>query len=407
MTDHYVNFEKCFESQMLSSITQYGGGVDRDDHKFFNDDCSEFEYIPHILQPTDRTIAIGDVHGDRNVVIKSLKLPKLIEDADKESDDTVKFAGKFYRWIGGNTQVVQVGDQIDRCRPVGDQNCKDPNTTPNDEASDRIILHFYKDLNKVAMKHGGRVISLLGNHELMNVIGNMKYVSYKNIMDFADEDDPENVEKALNKRKAEFKNVYDGKIHDPEKLNRFLACTRVSAVIIGNVLFVHGGVVKKISEKYGIADINLVVRKWLLGKVEDELVADIVKTGKSVKDLNVKKEVNYLIGSKDSIFWNRFLGYIPMDINGNEPNTKTKAECDKLLKPVFKAYNIGSIVIGHTPQTKLGGMNSACGGRIWRVDIGASKAFEKFEETVKKRQIAVLQIKHTDNENIMTILSNN
>ena len=43
---------------------------------------------------------IGDIHGDFNVLIKSLKKAKVINNK--------------HRWIGGKTHIVQVGDIIDR-----------------------------------------------------------------------------------------------------------------------------------------------------------------------------------------------------------------------------------------------------------------------------------------------------
>ena len=41
-------------------------------------------------------------------------------------------------------------------------------------------------LEKEATPAGGRVVSLLGNHEMMNIMGDLRYVTPKNFASFAD-----------------------------------------------------------------------------------------------------------------------------------------------------------------------------------------------------------------------------
>ena len=94
--------------------------------------------------------------------------------------------------------MIQIGDQVDRCRPFK-TTCNNPSATKNDEGSDIAILLLFNNLHKKASKYGGAVISLLGNHELMNVMGNMNYVSYKGIMQFG-----KTFEEGLEKRKELF-----------------------------------------------------------------------------------------------------------------------------------------------------------------------------------------------------------
>jgi len=56
---------------------------------------------PATIQPaTDRIVAIGDVHGDYNAALEAIRLTRIIDNKNK--------------WIGGNTTLVQVGDQTDR-----------------------------------------------------------------------------------------------------------------------------------------------------------------------------------------------------------------------------------------------------------------------------------------------------
>ena len=138
----------------------------------WDNQCSKYDVgnLPSVLPPVDRIIVIGDIHGDMEMTRELLKVAKVINDNDD--------------WIGGNTVVVQVGDQIDRCRPTINSQCDTHGTTKLDENSDWKILQYFTDLHKKARDVGGAVYSLMGNHELMNVNGDFRYVSYKGIEDF-------------------------------------------------------------------------------------------------------------------------------------------------------------------------------------------------------------------------------
>lgn len=409
------------------------------DQHDFNADCAKynFEFIPSKLQPTSRTIAIGDIHGDLHIAIQFLEIAKCIqeitEDQNIPNSDFVSINvdnnSHKYIWIGGDTQVVQVGDQVDRCRPSNDHSCLSPLTTKNDEASDIKILKFYTDINTLAMKNGGRLISLLGNHELMNVMGSMNYVSFMGILEFNNNVDITKIDQnmfidtnndeineltktGLQNRKNAFSNRFHG--NRKEALNEYLACSRTSAIIIGDILFVHGGLIKKMAEAYNITDLNKIVRKWLLGKPYDDENKKTLYTIKEKKDgklvtFDVNDRIYQIIKSKNSIFWNRILGYIESDLSVNqldvELQNKYKHKCDTLLDDVFRLYDIGGIIIGHTPQmsAKNNGINSACGQKIWRVDIGASDAFDMFRNNIKKN-VQVLEIKYKNDKPKFNIL---
>jgi len=92
----------------------------------------------------ERIVAIGDLHGDYDNYIATLKAAGLID--------------KKGKWSGGKTHFVQTGDIPDR----------GPDTQ-------KIIEHIRK-LGKQAKKKGGRVHNLIGNHEAMNVYGDLRYV---------------------------------------------------------------------------------------------------------------------------------------------------------------------------------------------------------------------------------------
>ena len=49
---------------------------------------------------------------------------------------------------------------------------------------DLRILNYFTKLHEEAQKVGGAVYSIIGNHELMNVNGDMRYVSHEGIKGF-------------------------------------------------------------------------------------------------------------------------------------------------------------------------------------------------------------------------------
>jgi hypothetical protein len=92
-----------------------------------------------------RVVAIGDLHGDYEQYIQVMRSADLLD--------------KKGRWSGGSTHLVQTGDITDR--------------GPD---SRKIIDHLVK-LAKQAKRKGGYVHMLIGNHEAMNVVGDLRYVS--------------------------------------------------------------------------------------------------------------------------------------------------------------------------------------------------------------------------------------
>jgi len=92
----------------------------------------------------ERIVAVGDIHGDYDNYLATLQAAELVD--------------KRGKWIGGEAHLVQTGDIPDR----------GPDTL-------KIIDHITK-LAKQAERKGGRVHSLIGNHEAMNVYGDLRYV---------------------------------------------------------------------------------------------------------------------------------------------------------------------------------------------------------------------------------------
>ena len=100
-----------------------------------------------------RIVVIGDIHGDWNITKKIFLKNKLID--------------RNMRWIvePKDTKVIQVGDILDRGGRPG---------TVGDECSELKIMDFLDDIHEQQIIYGG-VFCLIGNHEIMNVVGNFTY----------------------------------------------------------------------------------------------------------------------------------------------------------------------------------------------------------------------------------------
>lgn len=100
----------------------------------------------------DRVVAVGDVHGDYEQFLTVLRSAGLM-DADMH-------------WSGGKTHLVQVGDLPDR----------GPDT--------RKVLDLMMQLQEQARAAGGAAHALLGNHDAMNIYGDLRYVTPEEFASF-------------------------------------------------------------------------------------------------------------------------------------------------------------------------------------------------------------------------------
>ena len=355
---------------------------------------SIFKSQPDDLPPQKRIIVIGDIHGDLKMAHELLKVGGVIDDNGD--------------WNGGETFVVQVGDQIDRCRYSGIA-CNKKEATYDDEGNDWAIIKYFTKLNYQASKVGGAVYSLLGNHELMNVTGDFRYVSYEGINEFGKSGQYyKDSKKAIDKdsdtaRRAAFE--------PGNPIADFLGCTRKVALKIGSNLFAHAGVLPSIAEKYSITNINQIMSLYLW---------KIIKSTGEFEDI--------LTTHNHSPLWNRVYGNIGLNkykslgktttpkkvvLKKTELTTKLTDEmCNDNLEPLDAIYKVDNIFVGHTPLLQ-NGIGSACNNRLWLTDYGASKAFDKFDTDYSEsqdyhrsaiREAQVLEIIEKDDKKIITVL---
>ncbi len=258
--------------------------------------------MPDILPPCDRIVVIGDLHGDWNVTKEIFLKAKLID---------VNF-----RWIAypQNTVVVQVGDIVDRGGRPG---------SIGDECSELKIMDFLDECHSKAKLYGGGVYCILGNHELMNVVGNFTYSTPMSIKCFG----------GVEKRRDAFKPT--------GSIARRFACTRNVVLKVGSFLFVHAGIAPKHLTK-NIKEINQDMRDYLTSP-----------------GTAFTPEFQEYYMAYEGLLWNREFSI------GNP-------DCNKIQK-VLNHFKVGSMIVGHTIQEQ--GINSKCDKKIWKVDTGMSDAF--------------------------------
>ena len=272
---------------------------------------------------TDRTIIIGDIHGD----IKRFK-DILIH---------AKIINENIEWIAEppNTIVVQLGDQIDSLNRSDD-------AKEWEVVIDIEVLNFTNCLEKIALAKGGKIISLIGNHEMMNVMGNFSYVSTKS-------------------------NI-------PNRHNYFMPMGSLSNILakrpivlkIGNLFFCHAGVKKihlDLLAKYGkdISYLNTIWKRFMLTK---QVFKD---------DLEILNKV--IMDGEDGILWTR----------------KVDSADDSAY--VMETIGCRYIFVGHTPVNNIQLINE----NIWLIDNGISRAFATSSyEYLEINKMAITVHKITD-----------
>jgi hypothetical protein len=366
-------------SKSLSSIKKRSI---KKNYSTINDIIQIYNIDRCVYPKVKKLVAIGDIHGDLSVAIKALKLAGVI---DINIPDNTKKIDSI-NWIGGSTYVVQLGDQIDRVRPnkLFNNICvEEDSELCEDEGSDLKIIYLFENLHKQAKKTGGALFSVFGNHELMNVDGDFRYVSPKEFHEFG------NFFKGKYEANSKFPFGYKERqevFRPGGSLSKRLALSRYSVIQIGSWVFVHGGISPRCAQKYSIKDINFYIKNWLLGNNNYKDKID---------------DIFYNDNDDDSPFWSRL--YSDMDEwNGVKSEKMFNDSINYMnLKNLRNDTNIiKGMIMGHSPQFMYNkGINSDNNDKIWRVDIGASRAFGPIGNSseCQNRKVQVLII-NNDNE---------
>ena len=288
---------------------------------------------PCEITTTERVVAIGDVHGAYDRFVAMLRGAGLIDGRQ--------------RWVGERARLVQTGDVLDR------------------GPDSKKVIDLLRKLESEAARAGGRVHALLGNHEFMRIVGDWRYVStgeYKAfqtgesaaLRERVHELNAELAEKRARAEKREFNEreyraqfmkdfplgyfdmqIAFGKDGDYGKWVR----SRVAAVRINGVLFIHGGVSDTVAN-LGCEGLN--------AEVGRDLAAAPVPADKLTSLLSAKE---------DGPLWYRGMASEPESV------------FEPMLDSILKRLDARAVVIGHTPIAS-GQVTSRFGGRVVLIDTG-------------------------------------
>jgi hypothetical protein len=247
-----------------------------------------------------RIVAVGDLHGDLAATRAVLRAAGAIDDKDA--------------WIGGDLVLVQTGDQLDRA---------------DDE---RAILDLLDRLAEDAKKAGGALHVLNGNHEIMNVALDFRYVTEGGFKDFTDVpgvnlSDPKLQQLPANARPR-------GAAFLPGAPYAKRLAKRHLSVVVGDTVFVHGGVLPK-HARYGLGKMEKQVRAWMEGAAPSP---------------------PSIVTSEDGPVWTRRYSAAP-----------ERQDC-AILSEALEALSAKRMVVGHTVQR--GGISPGCDEKVWRIDCG-------------------------------------
>ena len=307
-----------------------------------------------------RVVAIGDIHGALNGLREILRKAMLIDQKD--------------RWVGGDATLVQTGDFLDR----------GPGATK--------VAELLMELQKQAPEQGGEVIVLLGNHEILNLLGDLRDVTKYILRNFIDGHSEKRLTVSCNSYAAFYRRLavlrhqktlkrrelidrcfierplglmeYLEEVGPSGKIGRWLR-RLPAAVQVDGTVFVHGGISPELAG-IDLEKINHetrreirsfdVTREYLIDNgliLNTSTLPEILSVARqlakatsnaralpplSAEFLHVLQFEKWYLVREDGPFW--FRGYARWS------NEEGSAQLPAILEPLDALH----VVVGHTPQ---------------------------------------------------------
>jgi Calcineurin-like phosphoesterase len=285
-----------------------------------------------VQRDNDHVVAIGDLHGNYQGFVRILQYLDLID------------AGGH--WIAPGRHLVQLGDVLGRGGEPGK------------------IYALLHQLEGEAAEQGGGVHLVLGNHEILSVRGTLVYNTPAEFQDIADwgpasfgpaesitasrdwtpvPADTEKYEKRLAMMGCD---IFQRYLHPRGPIGEWLL-SHPSALILGDTLFVHGG----LNRHHGLMDLESLNR---------EVREEVLSTSQG------RKMALHLV--KDGPQWNR------------EFTVSWSKSREAELHDVLDYHGCKRMVVGHTPTGSIAPLRTGeilplYDEKLWCVDTGIGSAY--------------------------------
>ncbi len=333
-----------------------------------------------------RIVAIGDIHGAFNGIREILRKIEIIDQKDQ--------------WVGGDSVLVQTGDFLDR----------GPGATK--------VAELLMSLQEEAPKQGGKVIVLLGNHEILNLLGDFRDVTkyiYRNLVDGHSE---KRLTVSCNGYASFYRRLYELRREKPPKrrelverclseqqlgqveyidemgptgtIGRWLRTLPVAAEV-DDIVFVHGGISAELAKK-DLTSINREVhreiksfdktRRYLIDQdllLPTSPLPDVLSVARqlakatsgapslpplSSEFLHLLQFSKWLAVAEDGPVW--FRGYARW----------SEEEGQQQIPTILDRLNAERVVVGHTPQPPFH-IRNRFDSRVFLIDTGMLTSFYK------------------------------
>ncbi|MGI9259727.1 MAG: metallophosphoesterase [Gammaproteobacteria bacterium] len=325
------------------------------------------------FEDVERIVAVADIHGAHDAFVDVLQRSAVIDEAEN--------------WTGGSSHLVIVGDVLDR------------------GADSRASMDLIMKLEDEAALAGGAVHLVLGNHELMNLTGDLRYVADGEFAAFANDETTDRRDDAFARLNARLESrgeaAVDRAFFDEEYPPGFFAHRDAFAadgeygawlieqpllLVIDDTAFVHGGLSSAIAE-IGADGVNAEVSEQVSGYVD--ALGSLVDAGvlheidnfydhPSVIDTYSEQvaagQASWLADSqaRSSELSDLNLAFV---FDSNSPlwyrgsvGCSAPVESDR-LREALSTVGASRVVIGHTP-TASSRIESRLNERVLRIDTG-------------------------------------